>query len=629
MSVFFTLQSWASTTCFSMSDFLDDGCHFVAAEGYRSPVSDSTVPLEVGKVRVTRIRNDSVSPVPTAVALSDKVAYFIAPYLIGQPAYNDTTGSFALHWGDLEDIKPDSATGSIIPSSLVDKLSSAGVDVLLFDYLEADVRDFHVASKSLALQAAISDIESIRGNPGDDIIMFGFSLGGIIARHALLAMENDPALPTHNISTFISWDSPHLGANVPISLQASAEFAEEATWEAGTAAISLPLVFILLVGVMLTACGGSYSGQNDLRDASEAVALLRQKMLNSHAVKELLIQDLGSQPMGPFPVGEAPGYSQNPYAAQLHSDLWHSWPEESRNIAFFGGSYGEKNDMWNTATKYFEVVTNDAKEDTGTEWQMTAYVGLPVLEQSVFTGAFYAPYGPYPDGGSNYLNKNSPDTSMCSQEKIPVPFADAVASFLGTNYYFDLNQNGGTDSTNFAESSCFIPTVSAAAIPFVGLNETPASLGMSVEDFYAMSPFDDVFYASAGDPGDHYIHFSDDYWENAPDFQMEIDYLIASTYGSNVDCSINNASASHGGFGIHDLKVINSGSTTITDWSVDVVFSDGEPVVGWMYGADNVSTSGSVITLSGSTPISPSQFVQMGLGGNYSGPSSGISLSCE
>lgn len=54
------------------------------------------------------------------------------------------------------------------------------------------------------------------GNEGNVII--GPSMGGLISRYALSYMESDPLL-NHDTRLWLSFDSPHMGANVPIGFQ--------------------------------------------------------------------------------------------------------------------------------------------------------------------------------------------------------------------------------------------------------------------------------------------------------------------------------------------------------------------------------------------------------------------------
>ena len=44
-------------------------------------------------------------------------------------------------------------------------------------------------------------------------LLVGHSMGGLVARYALKTMENKSE--KHNVGTYVSYDSPHLGANVP------------------------------------------------------------------------------------------------------------------------------------------------------------------------------------------------------------------------------------------------------------------------------------------------------------------------------------------------------------------------------------------------------------------------------
>lgn len=63
-----------------------------------------------------------------------------------------------------------------------------------------------------AIQRAISET-----NGTGSLIVGGASMGGLVARYALAYMETNQ-LP-HNTAYYVSYDTPHLGANVPVSLQ--------------------------------------------------------------------------------------------------------------------------------------------------------------------------------------------------------------------------------------------------------------------------------------------------------------------------------------------------------------------------------------------------------------------------
>jgi hypothetical protein len=59
------------------------------------------------------------------------------------------------------------------------------------------------------------------------LVVGGFSMGGLVTRYALARMENDPALPDHETSLHLSYDTPHQGAWLPVSLQAFTHYATD------------------------------------------------------------------------------------------------------------------------------------------------------------------------------------------------------------------------------------------------------------------------------------------------------------------------------------------------------------------------------------------------------------------
>ena len=68
------------------------------------------------------------------------------------------------------------------------------------------------------LKLIIQEINLLKERAGstNKNIILGQSMGGLVARYALRTMEN--ANINHEVKTFISHDSPHLGANVPLGL---------------------------------------------------------------------------------------------------------------------------------------------------------------------------------------------------------------------------------------------------------------------------------------------------------------------------------------------------------------------------------------------------------------------------
>lgn len=78
----------------------------------------------------------------------------------------------------------------------------------------ADIR-----ANALLLQNIIKDInykKSCAGSNENNVIL-GLSMGGLVARYALRNMEINGE--EHQVSTYVSGDTPHLGVNVPIGIQ--------------------------------------------------------------------------------------------------------------------------------------------------------------------------------------------------------------------------------------------------------------------------------------------------------------------------------------------------------------------------------------------------------------------------
>ncbi|NOT38747.1 MAG: T9SS type A sorting domain-containing protein [Saprospiraceae bacterium] len=96
-----------------------------------------------------------------------------------------------------------------------------GFDLVVLDF--EDGADW-IQKNSELLQVLIEKIEDLKqgcDNPKKNTLI-GASMGGQISRHALAKMEQDNTC--HNTKTYVSFDSPHKGANISMGLQAAAWF---------------------------------------------------------------------------------------------------------------------------------------------------------------------------------------------------------------------------------------------------------------------------------------------------------------------------------------------------------------------------------------------------------------------
>jgi len=110
-----------------------------------------------------------------------------------------------------------------VPINLVEKLRAApyGFDVTLVnfpkgtDYIERNA----MAVVSL-LQRENAKLSS--NGSAEKIAIIGPSMGGLVSRYALAYMEKNSI--NHNTNLWVSFDSPHLGANIPIAAQENLYF---------------------------------------------------------------------------------------------------------------------------------------------------------------------------------------------------------------------------------------------------------------------------------------------------------------------------------------------------------------------------------------------------------------------
>ncbi|MDY7225586.1 esterase/lipase family protein [Hyalangium rubrum] len=111
--------------------------------------------------------------------------------------------------------------------NLATNLLAMGYDLVLvgFDdgtnYLEANA-----GVMIAAIQQAISQTSS-----STNLVVGGASMGGLVARYALAYMEQNN-LP-HQTTHYVSYDTPHLGANVPVGVQYFVQVLWEKTQSAG------------------------------------------------------------------------------------------------------------------------------------------------------------------------------------------------------------------------------------------------------------------------------------------------------------------------------------------------------------------------------------------------------------
>ncbi|MEU3619806.1 hypothetical protein ABZ725_47105 [Streptomyces sp. NPDC006872] len=98
------------------------------------------------------------------------------------------------------------------------KLREAGFDLILLGFADrtASVLD----NAEVAIQCIMQTIVEREGDA--PLTVGGFSMGGLVTRYALAKMERQRM--QHEVSTYLSYDTPHRGAWLPLGVQAFAHY---------------------------------------------------------------------------------------------------------------------------------------------------------------------------------------------------------------------------------------------------------------------------------------------------------------------------------------------------------------------------------------------------------------------
>lgn len=102
--------------------------------------------------------------------------------------------------------------------NLIETLRADGFDAVVLNF--ADATDY-MQRNAFVLVELLQQIRGIVG-PQTTVALAGASMGGLVSRYALAHMETNG--PSHSVRTFISFDAPHLGANIPLGIQYWVDF---------------------------------------------------------------------------------------------------------------------------------------------------------------------------------------------------------------------------------------------------------------------------------------------------------------------------------------------------------------------------------------------------------------------
>lgn len=120
----------------------------------------------------------------------------------------------------------NSFNDAITSDNIVSELRDEGYDLIIVNFptyisstdntTEIDGGGDFIQRNAFTVVALLQLINGMTTTTNENVII-GASMGGLIARYALSYMEEENL--THDTRLYISFDSPHKGANIPISIQ--------------------------------------------------------------------------------------------------------------------------------------------------------------------------------------------------------------------------------------------------------------------------------------------------------------------------------------------------------------------------------------------------------------------------
>ena len=376
-----------------------------------------------------------------------------------------------------------SFTGTSGTQNLADLVRAQGFDVIILNFpvymRAADMTtvdggaDF-IERNAMLLVELLDIINTAKAaNSPEQNVIIGPSMGGIISRFALNYMEANTIDPDTRL--YISFDSPHLGANVPIGLQHQL----------------------------------NYLANNDLNPVVEVQPLI-DSFLNSPAARQLLVDHFEPHLLGgslvdfdPTLTLPTPHPFRTTFETNINSFTPNGFPQNVRNVAIINGS-GIGNpylaaDGVTPVTNGFTVVDVTLPTVVDTPFgPLTIDIEIdinftPAAGTPVQISRFFAPIPVFPDV-----------ESIADSGTVNFDGVDAAPGGL-----FDLSGltgglgGGGGIAEDFLnalqiDKFNFIPSVSALALEI-----TPEASGDSINWFHSISlsgrattnntPFDNTF----------------------------------------------------------------------------------------------------------------------------------------
>lgn len=398
---------------------------------------------------------------------------------------------------------PHNSQFELFPS-LIAGLRSRGYDIIYVDFADAGT---YVQANSEFLIDVIEEVNAEK-NGDEKIVLMGASMGGIIGRYALAKMEKEGK--THCVGLFGTVDSPHNGANIPLSLQAFSWFFHKT----GTSANSQKAWKAL--------------------DSPAARQMLLQHLGEEVQAGKVDILNVGHSHVEPLDFSELTGSDYGALREGFLSDFASvGWPQQPRKIAMLDGMKNgtlPNSHGYSPGGVFYNASGYANAADFGTVFKllMRASNGAPANENDGYTvwyadNCFKSSIQPAPDRTLFSAAKPS-DMNPCFGSQVPYKYHSIHLESNSDLLWLDNAPGGirldmrevnneirkeilGQDNVTFNNPayfpiSTFVPTWSSLAMG-TALNNTNLFVDLTAAEFAEANlpnvkvPNFDNFYAPA------------------------------------------------------------------------------------------------------------------------------------
>ena len=310
--------------------------------------------------------------------------------------------------------------------NLADELRDLGFDIVVLNapnyitdgYEIGGGGDF-IQRNAMVLIALIQELNSQKQGD-EELVVLGPSMGGLIARYALAYMEQE-GLP-HETRLYLSFDSPHRGANIPIALQYLINY--------------------------FAVVGGDPMAQATVDFVLNSTAA--KQMLVDHLSGHLLAgSDLEQDPNLLLPAG-APNF-RDEFQQELDAL---GFPQNVRNVTMINGAV----DGTNIGSPGMEVVNTSIEVDALTDIDIALYftpeAGQNITVTDVATFFIGIPISTFSADAQSPGSSDGVDSAPGGTGNISAALAGGGGSPVLQEFIDALNQ----------DEYSFIPTMSALAI---------------------------------------------------------------------------------------------------------------------------------------------------------------------